>query len=108
MGYVWFVKKFKRCCVWFGTYKKQFTICDPESFNSIPEQAWRNSQNKVVSCVNYPNESIKHLHLEGLSKAYLLKFENAEDSINSISAARGQYPDHSQNMYNYLKTSISR
>ena len=29
-------EKVKRCCVWFGTYKKQFVICDPESLNSIP------------------------------------------------------------------------
>ena len=36
MGYVWFLKKLKRCCVWFGSYKKRFVIHDPESLNSIP------------------------------------------------------------------------
>ena len=37
MGYVWFVKKLKSCCVWFGTYKKRFVIRDPELLNSIPD-----------------------------------------------------------------------
>ena len=59
---------------------------------------------------NCPIVSIKHLHLEGHSKASLVKFEGAEDIINSISADRGQYPDYLQSIYNYiqklLKTSI--
>ena len=36
MGYVWFAKKLKRCCVLFGTYKKRFVIRDPKSLNLIP------------------------------------------------------------------------
>ena len=54
--------------------------------------------------------SIKHLQLEGLSKAFLTKFEATEDIINSISAGRGKYPDYLQTIYSYiqklLKTSI--
>ena len=54
--------------------------------------------------------SIKHLYLEELSKAFLVNFEATEDIVNSISAGRGQYPDHLQTIYNYiqklLKTSI--
>ena len=38
MGYVWFVKKLKRCCVLFRTYKKRFVIHDPELFNSVPAE----------------------------------------------------------------------
>ena len=52
-------------------------------------QVRRNSQNKVASYVSCPNVSIEHLHLEGLSKAFPVKFEAAEDIINSISAGRG-------------------
>ena len=70
----------------------------------------RNSQDKVGNYVSYPIVSIKHLHLQGLSKAFLVKFEAAEDIINRISAGRGQYPDYLQTLYNYiqklLKTSI--
>ena len=36
MGYIWIVKKLKRCYVWFGTYKKGFVLCDPELINLIP------------------------------------------------------------------------
>ena len=36
MDYLWFVKKLKKYCVWFGTYQKRFVIRDPESLNSIP------------------------------------------------------------------------
>ena len=68
----------------------------------------RNSQDKVGSYVSYPIVSIKHL--QGLSKAFLVKFEAAEDIVNRISAGRGQYPDYLQTLYNYiqklLKTSI--
>ena len=46
--------------------------------------------------------SIKHFYLEGLFKA-LVKFEAAEDIVNSISAGRGQYPDCLQTTYNYIQ-----
>ena len=36
MGYLWFTKKLRKCCFWFGTYKKRFVIRDPELLNSIP------------------------------------------------------------------------
>ena len=36
IGYIWLFKKFKKYCVWFGTYKKRFVIRDHESLNSIP------------------------------------------------------------------------
>ena len=35
MGYLWFVKKLKKCCFWFGTYQKRFVIHDPKSLSSI-------------------------------------------------------------------------
>ena len=38
IGYTWFVKKLKRYCDWFGTYKKRFVIRDAESLNSIPAE----------------------------------------------------------------------
>ena len=37
MGYIWFVTKLKKYCVWFGTYKKRFAIRNPELLNSIPD-----------------------------------------------------------------------
>ena len=40
-GYVWFLKKLKRCCVWFGTFKKWFVIWDPELLNSIAETMYQ-------------------------------------------------------------------
>ena len=45
---------------------------------------------------------MKHLYLEGLSKAFLVKFEAAEDIINSISTGKGQYPEYLQTIYNYV------
>ena len=36
MGYIWFMKKLKKYCVWFRTCKKRFVIRDPKSLNSIP------------------------------------------------------------------------
>ena len=30
------MKKLKKYCFWFGTYKKQFVICDPNLHNSVP------------------------------------------------------------------------
>ena len=62
----------------------------------------RNSQNKFASYVSCPNVSMKHLYLEGLSKAFLVKFEAAEDIINSISTGKGQYPEYLQTIYNYV------
>ena len=46
MGYdVWFVKKLKRCCVWFGIYKKLFVIYNPEWFNPITVlHVWQGSE----------------------------------------------------------------
>ena len=35
MGYLWLVKKLRKCCFWPGTYQKLFVIHDPESLNSI-------------------------------------------------------------------------
>ena len=66
--------------------------------------------NLLVRYVSYPIVSIKHLHLKGLSKDFLLKFEAVEDIIYNISAGWRQYPDYLQTVYNYmqklLKTSI--
>ena len=42
--------------------------------------------NLLVWNVSYPIVSIKHLHLKGLSKYFLLKFETVEDIIYNISA----------------------
>ena len=36
MGNIWFVNKLNKYCVCFGTYRKRFVICDPESLISIP------------------------------------------------------------------------
>ena len=60
----------------------------------------RNSQKKGVSC---PNMSMKSLHLEGLSKAFIVEFKAVEDNINSISAGRGQHSDYLQTIYKYIK-----
>ena len=46
--------------------------------------------------------SMKSLHLEGLSKAFIVEFEAVEDNINSISAGRGQYSDYLQTIYKYI------
>ena len=46
---------------------------------------------------------IKHIHFEGHSRAFLVKFEAAEDIINSISTDRGQYHDYLQTTYNYVE-----
>ena len=50
--------------------------------------------------------SIKLLRLEGLSKAFLVKFDAAENIINCISAGRGQYTDSLQTIYNCIKKLI--
>ena len=34
---IWFVKKLRKYCAWFGTYKERFVIRGPESLSSIPE-----------------------------------------------------------------------
>ena len=62
MGYIRFVKKLKKYCVQFETYKKQFIICDPESFNSIPDYffLW-----ETFKCILHQS------HLEGLQMAIL-------------------------------------
>ena len=39
----------------------------------------------------------------GLSKAFLVKFEAVKDIIHRISAERGYYPDDLQTIYNYIK-----
>ena len=62
----------------------------------------RNSLTKVVSGLSCPNVSIKHLHLKGISYFPLVKFEAAENIINSISASRVLFPDYVQI---YTKTS---
>lgn len=36
MGYLWLVKKLRKCCFLFETYWKQFVICDPKLPNLIP------------------------------------------------------------------------
>ena len=50
--------------------------------------------------------SIKHLRLEGLSKAFLVKFNAPENIINSIPAGRGQYTDSLQTIYSCIKKLI--
>ena len=33
MGYLWFVKKLRKCCFWFGIYQKRFVIHNPNHLN---------------------------------------------------------------------------
>ena len=35
--YLWLMKKLKKCCFWFGTYKKRFIIRDSKLLNLIPD-----------------------------------------------------------------------
>ena len=36
-------EKVEKCCFWFGTYQRQFVICDPISLNSIPEMVTKSA-----------------------------------------------------------------
>ena len=68
---------------------------------------WK-SQNKVTSYVSCLNVPVKYYHLEGLSKAHLVKFEAVEDIINNISAGTGQHRNYLQTIYKkHLKTSVN-
>ena len=66
----------------------------------------RNSYDKVASCESCPNVPIKYLHLEGLSKAPLVKFEAVDNIINIISAGRGQCPEYLHTIYNYIQKNL--
>ena len=33
MGYLWFVKKLRKCCFCFGIYQKRFVIDNPNHLN---------------------------------------------------------------------------
>ena len=64
----------------------------------------RGSKNKVTSRVSYHNVSTKHLHLEVLSKAFIVKFEVEEDIISTafLLAKDNKYPDYLETIYNYI------
>ena len=54
------------------------------------------STNKFASCVSWPNVFVQDSHSKGLSKACLIKFQAAEDIINSSFSGREQCPGYLQ------------
>ena len=54
------------------------------------------STNNFASCVNWPNVFVQHSHSKGLLKACLIKFQAAEDIINSSFSGSDLCPGYLQ------------
>ena len=70
------MKKLNRCCVWFGTYKKQFVIWDPES------HYLENVKYHVIISIIIENINII-LHKKMLNAIYLYLFHNDTSKENN-------------------------
>ena len=50
MGYLWIMKRLRKCCFRFRTYQKRFVIHDSESPNTIPVVLLTDNLNWQVLC----------------------------------------------------------
>ena len=84
MGYVLFMKKLKKCCVWFRTYKKQFVICDPELPNSIP--VWATEKFKTYSNVLIIKDNISQWNKFSITVVSQSEIEKEIKNLKLVSA----------------------